>query len=89
MPLVISDEILQQARLSEREALIEFVCRLFDAGRLTLGHAGRIVGLTEREMEDEISKRDIPRYRYTEQMLEQDNETMKKLGRWSNENRRQ
>ena len=82
MPLVISDEVLQQAHLTEREALIEFACRLFDAGRLTLGHAGRIVGLSEREMEDEIAKRDIPRYRYTEEMFKDDMETVNKLDRW-------
>jgi predicted HTH domain antitoxin len=89
MPLVISDEILKQAKLSERDALIEFACRLFDAGRLSLGHAGKIVGLTEREMEDELAKRDVPRYRYTEDMFDQDLQTLTKLERWRHEDRHQ
>jgi hypothetical protein len=30
--LTVPDEVLRQAGLSEREALLEFACRLFDAG---------------------------------------------------------
>jgi predicted HTH domain antitoxin len=85
MPLVISDDILKQAELTEGEALIEFACRLFDAGRLTLGHAGGIVGLTERQMEDELAKRDIPRFRYTQELFEQDLRTLEKIKEWRRE----
>jgi predicted HTH domain antitoxin len=41
MPLVISDDVLQAAGLSEREAKIEIACRWFDAGKLSIGHAAR------------------------------------------------
>ena len=34
MPVVISDETLKQAGLTEREAVVEIACRLFDAGKL-------------------------------------------------------
>ncbi len=37
--LIVPDEMLRQAGLSEREALLEFACRLFDAGRLSLWSA--------------------------------------------------
>ena len=39
MPVVISDETLRAAGLSEREAAVEIACHLFDAGKLCL--AGR------------------------------------------------
>lgn len=87
MPLVISDDVLNQADLTEREALIEFACRLFDAGRLSIGHAGRVVGLSEIEMEAELAKRDIPRYRYTSEMFDQDIVALKAMEGWRREDR--
>ena len=89
MPLVIPDEVLSKARLTEREALLEFACRLFDAGRLSIGHAGAIVGLTEDQMEDELVKRDIPRYRYTEEMFERDLQAIRTMEEWRREGRDQ
>jgi predicted HTH domain antitoxin len=89
MPLVISDETLHAAKLTEREALLEFACRLFDAGRLSLGHAGRIAGLTEAEMEQELIARDIPRYRYTQDLFDQDLKAVKLMEGWRRENSRQ
>jgi predicted HTH domain antitoxin len=82
MPLVISDEALQAAGMTEQEAKVEIACRLFDAGKLTLGHAAQMAGLSELEFESELARRCIPRYRYTDEMLGQDVETLKKLGRW-------
>jgi predicted HTH domain antitoxin len=79
MPLVISDDILRQANLTEREALIEFACRLFDSGRLSLGHAARVAGLEMAEMEEALRVRNLPRYRYTESELEQDLRALEKL----------
>ena len=82
MPLVISDETLKAANLTERDAKIEIACRLFDAGKLTIGHASSFAGLTETEFEHALHARGLPRYRYTEEMLDRDVETLKKLGRW-------
>jgi len=82
MPIVISDETLQAAGMNEREAKVEIACRWFDAGKLALGHAARLAGLSETEFEAELEQRAIPRYRYTEQMLEDDVASLKKLGRW-------
>ncbi len=82
MPLVISDETLRAAGLNECEAKVEIACRWFDEGKLAFGHAARLAGGTEPEFEAQLEARGIPRYRYTEQMLEQDVETLKKLGRW-------
>ncbi len=60
MPLVIPDDALREAGLSERDALIEFACRLFDAGKLTLWSAARLAGLSRVAFEDELLARGIP-----------------------------
>ena len=46
MPVVIPDETLQQAGLTEREALVEIACRLFDAGKLPLWPAAKLAGMS-------------------------------------------
>ena len=65
MTLTIPEDILEQAGLTERDALIEFACRLFDAERLALWPAARLAALSRGEMEDELTKRGIPIYRIT------------------------
>jgi predicted HTH domain antitoxin len=80
MPLTISDEVLKQAGLTEREALIEFACRLFDAGKLTLPGAGRLAGLDRPEFETELFRRNIPAYRLTLEDLEKDLAALERLG---------
>jgi predicted HTH domain antitoxin len=82
MPLLISDDVLRSAGLSEAEAKIEIACRLFDAGKLTIGHASRLADLPESDFEQALQARGLPRYRVTEQMLREDIETLKSLGRW-------
>ena len=69
-----------RAGLTEREVLIEIACRLFDMGRLHLWPAAQLAGLTRVEMEGELMKRKIPIYRPTVEDVEEDVETMKRLG---------
>ena len=69
MPLSITDEMLQQAGLSEDEARIEIACRLFDADRLTLHQAACWAGLDRFGMESVLMDRRIPVYRFTEEDL--------------------
>jgi predicted HTH domain antitoxin len=80
MPLEIPDELLHAAAMSEQEAKIEIACCWFDAGKLTLGHAARLAGRSELEFESQLERRGLPRYHYTEEMLDQDVQTLKKLG---------
>lgn len=82
MPLIISDETLQAAGMSEREATLEIACRWFDAGKLAFGHAARFAGISEPEFDRQLACRNIPRYRYTEEMLHKDVEAIQKVGRW-------
>ena len=46
MPVVIPDEALREAGLNPHEALVEFACRLFDAGKLTLPSAVRLAAMS-------------------------------------------
>jgi predicted HTH domain antitoxin len=80
MALVVSDKALQAAGLTEREALIEFACRLFDAGKLTLCLACELVELSRVEFERELVARKIPVYRPTVDDLQQDLATLDRLG---------
>ena len=69
MPLTISDDLLQQAGMSESDALIEIACRLFHAERLSLHQAARWAGLDRIGMEDALASRGLPIYRFTENDL--------------------
>lgn len=60
MPVVISDETLKQAGLTEREMKVEIACRLFDAGKLSKPMAGRLAGLSRVEFEDALLERGLP-----------------------------
>jgi predicted HTH domain antitoxin len=70
MPVVISDDILQHANLSEREALIEIACHLYDAQRIGKGLAARLAGLTRPEFDDELVRRGLPVIRYTDHLFD-------------------
>ena len=59
MPVTISDETLKQAGLSEREALVEIACRLYDADKLRLFPAARMAGMSRAEFESELLSRGI------------------------------
>jgi predicted HTH domain antitoxin len=82
MPLLIPDETLRAAGMNEQEARVEIACRWFDAGKLSFGHAAGFAGLSALDFEAQLEQRGLPRQRYTDEMLERDIETLKKLGRW-------
>ena len=69
MPIIISDETLKQAGLSEREALVEIACRLFDADKLNLWPAAKLAGMSRGEFESELMSRGIATYRIDEEYL--------------------
>ena len=76
MPLTISDEELEQLHMSDREARLEFACRLFQAGRVSLPAASKLARVSRTGIEDALFQRGIPVYVYTEEHLKQDLETI-------------
>ena len=80
MPVVIPDETLEAAGLTEREAVVEIACHLFDTGKLALWPAAKLAGMSRGEFEAELMSRRIPVYRPTEQDLADDLAALKRLG---------
>ena len=80
MPLVIPDDILATAGLSEAEARVEVACRLFDAGKLPLWDAAQWAGLSRVEFEGQLLERGIAIYRPTSEDLRNELEAMDRLG---------
>jgi predicted HTH domain antitoxin len=80
MPLTITDEQLRTMGLSEREAAVEFACRLFDAGRLTFHSAMRLATLDRVDFEAALKSRGIAIYRPTADDLRRDVEALKRSG---------
>lgn len=80
MPVIIPDEAIREAGLSEREALVEFACHLFDVGKLSLPSAVRMAGLSRVALEQELRARHIAIYRPTVQDLKDDLEGFEQLG---------
>ena len=83
MPLVISDQALKSAGLSERDMRIEIACRLFDSGNLPLWPAAQLAGLSRGEFEEELACRKIAVYRPTLEDWEVDKQTIAELERKS------
>lgn len=72
MTITVPEDVLRQAGLSEREALVEFACLLFDAERLDVFAGARLAGLSRNEFESELRARRIAIYRPTLQDIEED-----------------
>ncbi len=76
MALVISDELLDKAQLSENELLVDLACFLYDKKRLSMGKARGLANLNQIEFQMELAKREIDIH-YTEEDLQKD---LKNLG---------
>jgi predicted HTH domain antitoxin len=79
MPIVIPNELLTEAGLSEREALLEIACRLYDAGKLTMPQATRWAGVTRVELESALLERGLPLVRIDERYWRQEVEALEQL----------
>jgi predicted HTH domain antitoxin len=81
MPVIIPDETLQKAGLSERDALIEIACYLFDKEKLHLWPAAQLAGMTRDEFLSELKNRNIPAFRPTMEDIMHDIEVARIIGR--------
>ena len=69
MPVIIPDETLKRAGLSEDEARIEIACRLYDADKLHLWPAAQLARLSRDEFESALISRGIAVHRIDEDYL--------------------
>ena len=60
MPVTVSDELLQTAKLSEAELRVEIAVTLFQQDRLTLGQAAAFAELPQLSMQRTLASRRIP-----------------------------
>jgi predicted HTH domain antitoxin len=59
MSLVISDELLKAAKVSEDELMQEIVLLLFQQDKLTLGKASYLLGISQMEFQKLLASRKI------------------------------
>ncbi len=78
MSLVISDEILQSARMSEDELKQEIAVLLFQKGKLSLGQASKLAKVSQLQFQHLLASRQISIH-YDVNDFEQDLETLKEL----------
>jgi predicted HTH domain antitoxin len=80
MPLMISDDMLQAAGLSEEQACLEIACRLYDAGKLTMPEATRWANVSRTDFETALIERNLPLIRLGETYWRQELQNMQRLG---------
>ncbi|MEM9833876.1 MAG: UPF0175 family protein [Bacteroidota bacterium] len=71
MALIISDETLAKARITEQELLIDLACYLYDKQRLSMGKARELAGLNLLDFQKGLAKREIDIH-YTQEDLNKD-----------------
>ncbi|MBW4464837.1 MAG: UPF0175 family protein [Pegethrix bostrychoides GSE-TBD4-15B] len=59
MSLVISDDVLQAAKISEADLMREIAVMLFQQERITLGKASQLAGLNQIEFQQLLATRNI------------------------------
>ncbi|MEO0756703.1 MAG: UPF0175 family protein [Cyanobacteria bacterium J06648_16] len=79
MAVVIPDETLRQARMTEAELLQELAVLLFQREKLTLAQASRLAQMPRIQFQHLLASRQIPVH-YGLEELESDVQTLKDLG---------
>ena len=77
MSVIISDHILSQANMSEKEFKLELGLFLFGRGILTMGKASEFAEISQFEFQKEMANRDIS-ISYDEEEFEKDFQTVMK-----------
>lgn len=78
MSVVITDELLKNARISEQEFRLELAIFLFEKEIFTLGKASKFAGIHRIKLQKELAKRKIPvHYDYQEYL--KDKETVEQM----------
>ena len=78
MSLLISDNLLDSAQLTDAELRVEIALMLFERNKLTLGKASEFADLSQYEFQKLLGKRKIPIH-YDIEELERDLENIKHI----------
>jgi predicted HTH domain antitoxin len=76
--VLIEDDILQSAKLTEREIRLELAIALYAQQRLSFGQARKLAGLSHPEFEKVLYDRGIPSH-YDVPEFEEDLKTIQQL----------
>jgi len=80
MSVIIPDDILESARMTEEELRQEIAILLFQKDKLTLGQASRLAGMSRLQLQYLLASRQIPVH-YDVPEFEEDLQTLKNAGR--------
>ncbi|NES71968.1 MAG: UPF0175 family protein [Okeania sp. SIO2D1] len=80
MSVVIPDDVLVSARMSEAQLKLEIAIMLFQQDRISIGKARRLAGINLLEFQREISARGICIH-YDVEEFEEDIKTLQEIGR--------
>ena len=80
MSVVIPDDVLVSARMSEAQLKLEIAIMLFQQDRISIGRARRLAGINLLEFQREISERGICIH-YDVEEFEEDVKTLQEMGR--------
>ncbi len=80
MSVVIPDDILQAAGISEAELKLEIAIMLFQQEKISIGKARRLAGMNLIEFQREIASRGICIH-YDVEEFEADLKTLREMGR--------
>lgn len=80
MPVMISDEVLSAAGLSEAQLKQEIALALFQRERITLAQASRVAEMTQLDFQSLLAEREIPVH-YGVDEFDEDLKALRQLGR--------
>lgn len=77
--VIVEEEVLVAANISEEEFLIEIAVLMFQQKRLTAGRAAKLARISEQEFDQLLFQREIPRFEYRDEDLDLDLKAVEKL----------
>jgi len=81
MSVLIPDETLRACQMEAAEFKQEIALLLFQAGRLTIGHASHLAQMSDNAFRELLKRRQIPLYNYDVEDFEIDLKNLRELGR--------
>jgi predicted HTH domain antitoxin len=80
MTILISDDIIQATKMTERELKLEIAIMLFEKDKISIGKARRLAEMNVLEFQKELAQRNIYIH-YDVAELEEDIKTLQEMGR--------